>query len=57
MDPDQTARMRRLIWIHAGRNNVGFVVTRLIYYLSIFTDLKSAVYLIVIYLQLTEYSI
>jgi hypothetical protein len=37
MDPDQTAhptaRMRRLIWIHAGRKpiNVGFVVTRLKY--------------------------
>jgi hypothetical protein len=34
MDPDQTARMRRLVWIHAGRkrtHNVGFVVTWLIY--------------------------
>jgi hypothetical protein len=31
MDPDQTARMRRLVWIHAGRKThyVGFVVTRL----------------------------
>jgi hypothetical protein len=32
MDPDQTARMRRLVWIHAGRKRtVGFVVTQLIY--------------------------
>jgi hypothetical protein len=33
MDPDQTARMRRLIWIHAGRKThyVGFVMARLIY--------------------------
>jgi hypothetical protein len=30
MDPDQTARMRRLVWIHAGRKrSVGFVLTRL----------------------------
>jgi hypothetical protein len=30
MDPDQTARMRRLVWIYAGRKPiVGFVVTRL----------------------------
>jgi hypothetical protein len=31
MDPDQTARMRRLVLVHAGRKRmlVGFVVTRL----------------------------
>jgi hypothetical protein len=29
MDPNQTARMRRLVWIHAG-HNVRFVMTRLI---------------------------
>jgi hypothetical protein len=31
MDPDQTAWMRWLVWIHSGRkpNYVGFVVTRL----------------------------
>jgi hypothetical protein len=33
MDSDQTARMRRLVWIHAGRKPfVGFVVTRLNYF-------------------------
>jgi hypothetical protein len=26
MDPDQTARMRRLVWIHAGRNTIKFVL-------------------------------
>jgi hypothetical protein len=33
MDPDQTARMRRLVWIHAGSQTHygGFVVTRLNY--------------------------
>jgi hypothetical protein len=33
MDPDLTARMRRLVWIHASRKNhyVGFVMTRLIF--------------------------
>jgi hypothetical protein len=34
MDPDQTARMRRLVLIHAGRkhiNYVGFVMAQLIY--------------------------
>jgi hypothetical protein len=33
MDPDQTARMRRLVCIHAGRKThyVGFVMARLIY--------------------------
>jgi hypothetical protein len=34
MDPDQTARMRRLVWINAGRKPItgyfGFVMTRLI---------------------------
>jgi hypothetical protein len=31
MDPDQTAWMRRLVWIHAGRKThyVGFVMARL----------------------------
>jgi hypothetical protein len=27
MDPDQTARMRRLIWIHAGRKRTMFVLS------------------------------
>jgi hypothetical protein len=32
MDPDLTALMRRLVWIHAGRKRtVGFVMTQLIY--------------------------
>jgi hypothetical protein len=32
MDPDQTARRRRLDWIHAGgKHTVGFVMERLIY--------------------------
>jgi hypothetical protein len=31
MDPDQTAQMRRLVWIHAGRKThyVGFDMARL----------------------------
>jgi hypothetical protein len=30
MDPDQTGRMHRLVWIHAGRQRtVGFVILRL----------------------------
>jgi hypothetical protein len=31
MDPDQTARKRRLVWIHDGRKThyVGFVMTQL----------------------------
>jgi hypothetical protein len=44
MDPDQTARMRRLVWIHAGRKRITLVLTRLKYYansagngLSLFT--------------------
>jgi hypothetical protein len=33
MDPDQTAWMRRLVWIHAGRKRITlvFVETRLIF--------------------------
>jgi hypothetical protein len=32
MDSDQTARMRRLVWIHAVQTHyVGFVMARLIY--------------------------
>jgi hypothetical protein len=27
MDPDQTARMRRLVWIHAGRKRIMLVLT------------------------------
>jgi hypothetical protein len=27
MDPDQTARMRRLIWIHAGRKPIMLVLS------------------------------
>jgi hypothetical protein len=27
MDPDQTARMRRLVWIHAGRKRITFVLS------------------------------
>jgi hypothetical protein len=26
-DPDQTARMRRLVWIHAGRKPIMFVLS------------------------------
>jgi hypothetical protein len=26
MDPDQTARMRRLVWIHAGRKLIMLVL-------------------------------
>jgi hypothetical protein len=26
MDPDQTARMRRLVWIHAGRKRITLVL-------------------------------
>jgi hypothetical protein len=26
MDPDQTARMRRLVWIHAGRKHIMLVL-------------------------------
>jgi hypothetical protein len=27
MDPDQTARMRKLVWIHAGRKRTMFVLS------------------------------
>jgi hypothetical protein len=27
MDPDQTARMRRLVWIHAGRKPIMLVLS------------------------------
>jgi hypothetical protein len=27
MDPDQTARMRRLVWIHAGRKRITLVLS------------------------------
>jgi hypothetical protein len=27
MDPDQTARMRRLVWIHAGRKRTMLVLS------------------------------
>jgi hypothetical protein len=27
MDPDQTARMRRLVWIHAGRKPIPLVLS------------------------------
>jgi hypothetical protein len=27
MDPDQTARMRRLVWIHAGRQRTMLVLS------------------------------
>jgi hypothetical protein len=27
MDPDQTARMRRLVWIHAGRKRIMLVLS------------------------------
>jgi hypothetical protein len=27
MDPDRTARMRRLVWIHAGRNSIVLVLS------------------------------
>jgi hypothetical protein len=27
MDPDQTAQMRRLVWIHAGRNPIMLVLS------------------------------
>jgi hypothetical protein len=27
MDPDQIARMRRLVWIHAGRNRIMLVLS------------------------------
>jgi hypothetical protein len=33
MDPDQTAWMRSLVWIHAGRKRIiGFVMAQLIYF-------------------------
>jgi hypothetical protein len=40
MDPDQTARMRRLVWIHAGRKPIMlfFVVTWLILRLAKFSQ-------------------
>ena len=49
MDPDESARMRRLIWIHAGRNRlkVGFPVTRLKCVNHYYEDRKS--YLIYTY--------
>jgi hypothetical protein len=28
MDPDQTARMRRLVWIHAGHNPIVLVLSK-----------------------------
>jgi hypothetical protein len=27
MDPDQTARMRRLVWVHAGRKPIMLVLS------------------------------
>jgi hypothetical protein len=27
MDPDQTARMRRLVWIHVGRKRITLVLS------------------------------
>jgi hypothetical protein len=37
MDPDQTARMRRLVWIHAGSKPIMlvFIMTRLNFSLTL----------------------
>ena len=45
-DSDQTGRMPRLIWVFAGRtcNFVGFVMCRLIFFLSFFLYKKSALH-------------
>jgi hypothetical protein len=42
MDPDQTARMLRLVWINAGRKPIGFVTKRLI--LILFSNVYNGQY-------------